>query len=249
MLAEEFTKYFELEFVSNARKQMESFKIRYDVYCKELNWEPLNNTELESDEYDKYSYYCLLKHKASGTYAGTIRLIIPPVNEPRKSLAIESHGLESIKDKNMWPDKCEIGTYSEISRLAVTEQFRRRPGEKNTSFSFKDIDPFSEEERRNFPNIAMGLYLGGIAVASLCRHERMYVMVEPRLKKRLERFGLPFQQIGDEIEFRGARAIFYLPSEDFTRHLPPQVLSLYEIIKQGIEKQMRLIPYVNYQFS
>jgi N-acyl amino acid synthase of PEP-CTERM/exosortase system len=247
-LAENFSLYFEIVFANTKALREESYRIRHAVYCEELGWEPLRDTAMETDPCDSYSFVLLLLHKRTGQYAGTARLVISPPDQPDKQLPFETHCLQSL-----WPDAIDMskypkGSYSEISRLAVPEAFRRRMGEKNTPFVVNDINLtksiFTEDERRNFPNIAIGLYLGIIALSQMCHHRAMFVVVEPRLKKRLERLGFAFEQLGDEMDYHGTRALFYLPENKFTSALNPEVLQLFELLKKQLASQVLLYPYI-----
>lgn len=248
-LAENFDLYFEIKFANTEELRKESFRIRHAVYCEELGWEPLRDNGMETDECDDYSFALLLVHKRTGQYAGTARLVIPPPGSPEKQLPFEMHCLDSV-----WPDVIDLasyprGAFSEISRLAVPEAFRRRAGEKNTPFVVNEVnassDVFSDEERRNFPNIAIGLYLSIIAMSKMCLHSAMFVVVEPRLKKRLERIGFMFEQLGEELDYHGIRALFYLPRDKYTSALNPEVLELYHLLEGQLKQQMFLIPYLN----
>jgi len=201
---------------------------------------------MESDECDNYSYHCLLEHRRTEVFAGCIRLIIPPMSNPSVQLPFEENCLHSARTDIVDSTKLPRGSFSEISRLAVLDSFRRRVKEKNVPYVVSDTESenvFSEEERRNFPNIAIGLYLAGIALARLCNHKGMFVMMETRLNKRLKRFGLPFQQVGDEMDYHGMRALFYLDEDDFHSSLSEELLALYEIIYNDLSKQLNMIPY------
>uniref|UniRef100_A0A486XQU0 PEP-CTERM/exosortase system-associated acyltransferase n=1 Tax=Rheinheimera sp. BAL341 TaxID=1708203 RepID=A0A486XQU0_9GAMM len=247
-LAENFDRYFEIKFAGSTSLREESFRIRHAVYCDELGWEPIRENGMETDECDDYAFALLLVHKRTGQYAGTARLVIPPPDNPQSKLPFEAHCMESVKTELIDLSKFRRGSFSEISRLAVPEAFRRRLGEKNTPYVVNEInldkDVFSEEERRNFPNIAIGLYLSIIALTQMCHHIAMFVVVEPRLKKRLERLGLDFEQIGEEMDYHGTRALFYLPEHKFVSALNPEVLQLFEHLKQQLAPQLLLYPYL-----
>lgn len=250
-IAENFNQFFKIRFADTKELRQEAFKIRYGVYSSELGWEPENEQEMESDECDDYAYHCLLEHRRTGVFAGCIRLIIPPTETPNKPLPFESC-LHSARKEVFDTSTLPRGSFGEISRLAVLASFRRREKEKNVPYVLNNINPetvYSEEERRNFPNIAMGLYLGGIALASLCQHQGMVVMMEPRLNRRLKRFGLPFQQIGDETDYHGQRAMFYLDANDFHKNLTQQLKDLYAIIYQEMAEQIALKQYNNEPFN
>jgi len=247
-IAENFNKYFKIKFASSKSLRQEAFKIRYGVYSRELGWEPENESEMETDEYDDHSYHCLLEHRRTNVFAGCIRLIIPPVQNPDLQLPFEANCLDSARKEVLDPASLERGSFSEISRLAVLDSFRRRNKEKSVPYVLTEVDPetvYSEEERRNFPNIAIGLYLGGLALANLCNHKGMFVMMEPRLNKRLQRFGLPFEQVGDVVDYHGMRAMFYLDKNRFNSELSDELLALYKIIYKDLTEQISLVPFTD----
>lgn len=248
-LAQNFELYFQVVFASTQQLRDESFRIRHAVYCEELGWEPLRENKLETDECDDYSFALLLLHKRTGHYAGTARLVISPPFAPQLKLPFEKYVLDKIESNIIDFDALLRGSFSEISRLAVPEAFRRRLGEQNVPFVVNDLNPqsdvFSEEERRNFPNIAIGLYLGVIAFADLCNHESIYVVVEPRLKRRLERLGFLFEQVGEELDYHGIRALYYLPRAKFIANLNKEIRELYDMLRKQLESQMYLYPYHN----
>jgi len=247
-IAENFNQYFKIQFADNRMLRQEAFKIRYGVYSSELGWEPKNDAEMESDEYDDCSFHCLLEHKRTGQFAGCIRLIIPPVIDKKLKLPFEKHCIESARLDIMDPAKFDRGSFGEISRLAVLESFRRRDKEKNVPYVLKEIDPktvYSSDERRNFPNIAIGLYLSSLALAEKFNHVGVFVMMEPRLNKRLQRFGLPFVQVGDEMDYHGLRAMYFLDKNKFYAELSEELQILYQSIRSELDNQMYLLPYTD----
>lgn len=247
-VAQHFAQYFQIKFADTKALRREAFKIRYGVYADELGWEPKNDLQMETDECDDYAFHCLLEHKRTGVYAGCVRLVIPPPNEPEKQLPFERNCLSSARKDVIDSTTFKRGSFGEISRLAVLATFRRREKEKNQPFVLKEVNPrtiYTEDERRNFPNIAMGLYLAAVALADICNHSGMFVMMEPRLNRRLTRFGLPFEQCGDEMDYHGIRAMFYLPRQGFNSDLNPELLELYQIVRNDLMEQINLIPFTN----
>lgn len=246
-LAENFDTYFEIVYADDAQKREEGFKIRHQVYAEELGWEPVTDTGTETDVYDKYAHSLLLRHKRTGMYAGTVRLVIPPPNNPQLKLPFEGHFSDCMYESAVKPVSLPIGGFGEVSRLAVPQTFRRRAGEKQQPFILNENNAenvFSGEERSNFPNIAIGLYLSIISFAKICNHELMYVVVEPRLKKRLERVGLMFEQISDAKDYRGIRALFCLPRINFDSQFNDDMLDLYKLLEEQLVKQIKLYPYL-----
>ncbi|WP_440874859.1 PEP-CTERM/exosortase system-associated acyltransferase [Thalassotalea sp. PLHSN55] len=247
-IAENFNQYFKIKFASTKELQQEAYKIRYGVYSEELGWEEPNPLHMESDECDKYAYHCLLEHRRTGVFAGCIRLVIPPAEDPEKKLPFEEHCLSSAKTEVLDTTTLPRGGFGEISRLAVLASFRRREKEKQVPFVLNDVNMdnmYSPEERRNFPNIAMGLYLSGLAMATIFNHVGLVVMMEPRLNRRLIRFGLPFEQIGDEMNYHGQRAMFFLAREKFDTELNDEIKKLYAILYDDLASQISLRKFSN----
>jgi N-acyl amino acid synthase of PEP-CTERM/exosortase system len=132
----------------------------------------------------------------------------------------------------------------------VPDTFRRRKNEANKPFVINEmgderVHEFTEEERRNFPSIAVGLYLSALKLVSICHHDAAFVMMEPKLRRRLNRFGFSLVQTGDVIDYHGLRALFYLPASEFIMGLNPELLELYQGISQQVDQQINLIPYTN----
>lgn len=247
-VANNFSQYFRIKFADTKELRQEAFKIRYGVYAEELGWEPTNDSKMETDDCDEYAFHCLLEHKRTGVFAGCVRLVIPPVSDPHQPLPFEKSCLPSAKKDVIDSTQLPRGSFGEISRLAVLASFRRREKETKTPFVIKEVNPetvYTEDERRNFPNIAMGLYLAAVALSDICNHQNMFVMMEPRLNRRLTRFGLPFVQCGEEMNYHGMRAMFYLPRSGFYSQLNPELLELYKIIHSDLLDQVSLLPFTD----
>ncbi|MBC3765788.1 PEP-CTERM/exosortase system-associated acyltransferase [Neptunicella marina] len=246
-LAENFNSYFEIVYADDVSKRTEGYKIRHQVYAEELGWEPTTQAGTETDLFDKYAHSLLLRHKRTGLYAGTVRLVIPPPEKSHLALPFEGHFSDCMYESATRPESLPRGAFGEVSRLAVPQTFRRRAGEKKQPFILNEEsseDVFSGEERSNFPNIAIGLYLSIISFAKICNHEMMYVVVEPRLKKRLERVGLMFEQISEAKDYRGTRALFCLTRSNFESQFNDDMLELYSLLEQQLVRQIKLYPYI-----
>lgn len=247
-IAKNFSQFFQIKFADTKSLREEAFKIRYGVYSDELGWEPENVLQMETDECDDYAYHCLLEHKRTGVYAGCVRLVIPPVKIPDLALPFEKNCLHSARKEILDSTKLARGSFGEISRLAVLTSFRRRKKEKKAPFVLNAVNSdiiYTEEEHRHFPNIAMGLYIAAVALADICNHIGSFVMMEPKLNRRLQRFGLPFEQVGDEVDYHGMRAMFFLSRNNFSSQLEPELKELYLLIYDDLVKQVFLLPHTD----
>lgn len=236
-LVRNFSIYFRPQYAATRHQRHFSYTIRYQVYAEELGWEPLNERRLERDECDNYAHHCLLEHKRTGDIAGCVRLVIPPADNAQARLPFQLHDIAAIKvDELRHRFKGSIG---EISRLAVPSGFRRRANEAGRPFILdsRNSTVFSEEERRNFPNIAIGLYLSAIALVDICELDVVFVVMESRLQRHLKQYGLLFRQISTPFELKGERALYELPRNELTCHMNSQIRLLYDFIRNELETQ------------
>ncbi len=247
-LANNFSQYFMPCYAASCHQKRFAYSIRYKVYVEELGWEPFNSTRLETDHHDDYAHTCLLKHKRTGDMAGCVRLVVPQTGKTDICLPYQMHRIEKIDSTNLRRHSpTEVG---EISRLAVPGHFRRRANEQGKPFILehsKSSTFFNEEERQNFPYIAIGLYLSAIAMVDLCDLKLVLVVMEPRLQRHLKRYGICFHQISDAFEFRGQRALFELPRRKLTQHMSSNVKELYELILMTLMGQPWQHPQTNLQ--
>lgn len=237
-LARNFSQHFHVQLAHTRQQQRYAYAIRYQVYAEELGWEPLDESRLERDICDDYALHCLLEHKRSGDIAGCVRLVTPPPGRFDAKLPCELHEIPMKADQR----RClkPLGQVGEISRLAVPSGFRRRAREAGKPFILDEHNStgiYTEEERRNFPNISLGLYLAAIASVDLHGLERVLVVMEPRLQRHLKRFGLIFHQISNPFELRGTRALFELPHSELTANMELPILDLYRHIRQELANQ------------
>ena len=220
-VAKNFDKYFDIRLANTEALKKIVYKIRYDVYCAELGWEENCPVDVEKDIYDEYSVYCLLEHKRTKKFAGCIRLITA---SKTNLLPFEVNCKAAIDTGIIDPSKLNRFEIGEISRLAVSADYRKRKNDKIYSFSNENEEQvqisehMQEEEWRYFPSIAIGLYLSSLAYADLLRLEYVFVMMEPKLSRHLRRCGIVFEKGGKQIDYHGLRGLFYLGTENQTQH-------------------------------
>lgn len=236
-----FKEYFSVKVANTEDLKRKVYNIRHQVYCEELKWEPERENRLETDKYDSISTHLLLNHLPTGGYAGTARLVIPR-NLDDAFMPFESYCLDKVDPELIdYPSISRMKT-SEISRLAVPPDFRRRKGEQNVPFFIDDKSTnyfFTDEDRRLFPNITVGLYLGIIAVAKYYQHSHMFIVVETRLQKRLGRLGFVFKPCSQPFELNGTRALYCMVEASFLTQLSDNLLELYEWVEKSVHKQLK----------
>ena len=202
-----FFNRYELVIANEEDEKQVSYKTRHKVYCEEMKFEQKNASELEKDQYDDRAINCYIKHLSTGQCAGTIRLVLP--TEEALSLPLEEKCADSFEDDGLLPSNCTPSSVCEISRLAIPREFRVRqmrskilPADKLEKIKQRKNTPFNLE---HFPYLSIALYL---MATSICQHLNVkyaYVLMEPKLARRMKAFGINFNPVGDAVEFNGKR--------------------------------------------
>ncbi|MCB1790214.1 MAG: PEP-CTERM/exosortase system-associated acyltransferase [Gammaproteobacteria bacterium] len=237
-LVEPYREFFTITLADTDELRKEVFRLRYDVYCRELGWEAAENfpDQLERDIYDDSSRHCLLKHNRSGLFAGTVRMVMTRDSDHEPTIPLIEHCGDNLYDGPFHPSQMPGGSYGEISRLALRSEFRRRNGEQSSPDGHGEhLFEWSQDERRRFPHIALGLYLGASAVGLAEGADGVYAMMEPRLARHLRFAGIRFEQVGDPIEFRGLRAPFYISRKILLRYLSRPLRRLLFAIAEDMQ--------------
>jgi N-acyl amino acid synthase of PEP-CTERM/exosortase system len=198
-----FDQYFLVAPADTPRRLDDAYRLRYQVYCVENAFEnPAEHPDLrERDKWDAHSRHAVLIYRVSGDVVGSVRVILPVFEGEFKPLPI--HSLLAAPERREL-ERYEASTLGEVSRYAVSKQFRRRAGEQ----VYPDVNldwPSGADARRLAPHISLGLIR---AVAQLADQHHVAVLcaaMAPALLRLLERFGLAFSPLGPPIEYHGLR--------------------------------------------
>ena len=233
-----FSDFLKPVFSETEEHKNHSFGIRHQVYCEELHFEPEKENRLETDNFDSHAYHCLIQHRTSCNFAGTVRLIVS--QSKSQQLPIELYCKEAIQKPELFPDNFDRHDICEISRLAVPSQFRRRKMDDYDGAAIGVINKeiYSETELRCFPFIAVGLYLSATSILLSKNINHCYVMVEPRLARSMRFVGLPFEQIGPVVDYHGKRAPYYIQPKMVEANLKDDFKELLNSIKIELQKQL-----------
>lgn len=236
-LAQHFHEYFSISIADTIDLKKAVYKLRYDVYCTELGYEKDCPIDCETDIFDEYSKHVLIKHSASGDYAGSVRLVTPPPYNPKALLPFEAKCSQSFDPKKVaFLREGEDVKVGEVSRLAVPARFRLRASDAKTP---SGINPermsleLSKEEMRYFPFIAVALYFAATSIVRYQNLKYAVVIMEIRLARLLKRSGINFIQLGETMDYHGQRALFYI-EPTFIDALKPELKELYQSVDQQL---------------
>lgn len=241
-IAATFHHYFKLVLADTEDLRNEVYRIRYQVYCQELHYEDAKAFPdgLEHDIYDVSSRHCLLLHRSTNTYAGCVRLVFNDNHDPSRILPFEQFCSSSLHREAVDPSALDRESFGEISRLAVPANFRRRKKDLESPLGeISDPDPEEGQDKRQFPSIALGLYLAAASIGLDAGLEGVFAMMEPRLARHLMRFGIQFQQIGDVVNYHGPRAAFYINRNMLFKKLRPELQELLQAVHSDLDTGVR----------
>jgi N-acyl amino acid synthase of PEP-CTERM/exosortase system len=202
-LGKAFKRYFDIVPAFSDELKDEVFRIRHQVYCEELAWEPPRPDRRENDEYDAQSLHLLIRSVRIGEFMGCTRLVMTRPEDRHQPLPVEKACAATLDRAIVDPAKLPRDTVGEFGRLAVLARFRKRQGEENHATGL--IQTFGTLLRPRFPYILAGMYLGTIELARVNGIDNLLVLTEERLVRHLQRLGVQIKTIGGPIEHRGQR--------------------------------------------
>jgi N-acyl amino acid synthase of PEP-CTERM/exosortase system len=241
-LGEGFRQLFELTPALDDASLDQVFRIRHDVYCRDLGWEPMREDGRESDEFDRHSLHCLLRRRGTGEPVGCARLILARPEDPDYPLPFEESCKDVLERSVVDPARLPRHTVGEVSRLAVLGSFRQRKGEGLKAVSVADDDFGTRGLNARFPFIPVSLYLGAAAIARRVGVEHVFVLTEPRLASHFVRIGFDIRAVGGQIEHRGTRVPSVLSSSKVVAGLRPLIRPLYSVIATAVDQAFRAHP-------
>lgn len=231
-LTERFQQYFAVEFAATPEQKREAYRIRYRVYCEEFGYEPADRfpDNAEYDEYDDIALHCLITHRATGTPAGSVRIVPAAGVDGLDLMPFEKHCGDCVDQDFVKALQVPRNTMCEISRLAIDRQFRRRFGEVATRFGQAEAMDFSNQDQRAFSLISVAAFLATTALTDLTGRTNAFAMMEPFLPRLLTRSGIYFQRAGSDMDYHGIRAPYFITTQAVLAGMQPELQALYDEI-------------------
>jgi N-acyl amino acid synthase of PEP-CTERM/exosortase system len=88
-MSQGYRRFFKVVPATTDALRAENYRIRHQVYCRELGFEPVRPDGLESDAFDAQSVHCLVQSVSTGEYVGCARLVLAKPDCLRKYHAIK----------------------------------------------------------------------------------------------------------------------------------------------------------------
>lgn len=235
-LGKAFKQYFEIvPALSDALKD-EVYRLRHQVYCEDLAFEPPRPDKRERDDYDAQSLHLLIRSVQVGDFIGCTRIVRTRPEDPHQPLPFEKSCAATLDRSTVDPAKLARDTIGEISRLAVISRFRKRKGEAQTPLGNYDKN-FGTWKQPRFPYISSGLFLGVIEMACLNGIDTLFMLTEEREVGSISRLGVRIQTIGGPVEHRGRRVPSMIRTRGVLENLSFLVRPLYRTIAAEIAQR------------
>ncbi|GJL76474.1 MAG TPA: PEP-CTERM/exosortase system-associated acyltransferase [Nitrosomonas sp.] len=219
-----YKNYFEIVMADTPELKKEVYSIRYQVLCLEERIpgfdQSLYPDKLEKDTYDGHSIHALLKHRSTGKFIGTVRLVLPDTENPDKPFPVEAYTQldAAFFSKNNISRQNTV----EISRFLVIKEFQRRRGDcyfqqaKKNETTVHDSNPGTAitKERRTSINITLILMAAVVQMSTQYEIKNWLSFMNPSLNRLLSFSGLGFIPIGPLVECHGLRQPYFVKNTD-----------------------------------
>lgn len=191
------------------------YSLRYQVYINEWEFEAPDDhpVGLEYDDFDVHSVHFYARCKAESKIIGTVRTIL------NSDLGFPIERNFQLSGESLNIDRGSIG---EISRLAVSKEFRRRAIDQ----ALFEAGPFVPNQlprymddgrdiRRHCEHeLVRGLYLQIYSDSKQRGLTHWYAVMARGLYAILKRWGIVFEKIGEEKNYHGLRAPYLASIEN-----------------------------------
>lgn len=213
-LSATFDQHFSVELADTSESLSEALALRYQVYCLERGFEdPARNPDgHERDEFDQRSVHAIVRHRSSGGCIAAVRLVLSSPSAPSSLFPVEAACGDQFY-AGVWERVRAIprARLGEISRFAVSKQFRRRHTEANYIEGISPHVPYFDaghpimNHRRVMPYVTLGLFAAVIRLSLRHGVTHWFAVMEPTLLRLLRTFGIHFPAIGPVVEYHGRR--------------------------------------------
>ena len=192
---DDYQSLFDVKIARSDEDLKKVHQLRYEVYVKERQWEPENDSGLEVDPFDTDAHHLLMTFKPLGLPIGTARLILPNQSNLNKSYPMQRVCFHAQSLDRHW-----VSSHPEFSRFAISKQAR-----ENCLDYAKES--FQEFDLKYLFSRALSFGLIAKMTEHLRRHrfEGICAILERPLIRLLTSNGLSVHTLGKPVEYHGLR--------------------------------------------
>ena len=208
---------FQIEIANTPESLKAVFQLRYQVYCKEKNFESGKQNQLEQDQFDRQSIHILIRQQHTQALVATMRLIL--ADDPHQPFHFESLSHQTFELIHEKPRN----HYGEISRLAIASDFRN------------EVSGDLYEQLEKYKATPLGLIYASLMVITEVLNIESVCILEPRFADYISRCGLITIPIGEPFEHNGTRVPYVLELNHAQRQHRKSLDRLYQALYKGLK--------------
>lgn len=196
--------------VSDEQKEL-VYRLRYQIYCEERQYEDSASrvNGIECDDFDEHSVHSLLVHRASGSIAGTVRLVLANPDKSEATFPIDHYWTPRDEWTRLERLKTPKNALAEVSRFTISKAFRRRFAESyvwgSEQSGVSAQKALLRAERRFTPHLILTLVAALVRMSQENNVTHWHAMMEPALVRLLSRLGMVFDTVDPVVDFHGQR--------------------------------------------
>lgn len=217
----------------NPSALLESFKLRYQVYCLEAKFLVANDypENIEQDHFEQSAAhigcYVMRNDNEKKVMAGCVRLVRPTTD----NLPVLEHCTIYEQYKTLF-DSENKNEIAEISRLCISSAFRNRRGDGLYAL---DVSTAQQSKRlTNKPVFLLALFKGLYQESLRLGISIWVIAIETGLHRMLLNNGIVFNEIGPEIDYYGAVRPYFAKISDIEKLLHAKDPNYLSLMQQGL---------------
>ncbi|ABB32266.1 hypothetical protein GeomeDRAFT_1534 [Geobacter metallireducens RCH3] len=221
----------------------ETFRLRYQVYCIENEFEPPSETsqQMETDEFDKNSVHSIIKYNKTGHSIGSVRMVLPNERDHTRSFPIQK-----ICSHSIFTDRKLFSLYRpiEISRFCLSKELRTmaKPCKHMCVQLTSTRAPFSPSLLNQHGPI-LGLIRGLVQMSSENHVTHWFAIMEPSLIRLLAKLAIYFKPVGSLINYHGMRQPCYIELSELLRRVFSEQPLVWEVLTNKGQFDLNLTNY------
>ncbi len=219
-LIESFNSQFKIHLIDSNHMLREAYKIRHEVYCRELSYENLSKEEIEQDHYDSNSLHFLVEHLKDKRYIACNRLVTIPKNSASMPFPLEVVVKGRQLDLSLTEES--RGDFVEISRTCILPEYRKSSIGNINNKSFMSA-------------VSISLISACISAALYQGNWRILSLMEARFARYLRMMGMPFDLAGESVYFKGERQPYQLSPKKIIPLMKPSTLLIFNEVYQQLK--------------
>ena len=233
-----FNSVFNIKLATCPKVVNEVFKVRYQVYCIDRPFEDPNAfaDKREHDAYDPRSAHALIRHQMTEDSVAAVRLVMTGDTPKQMHFPMEGPCVP-LMDKRA--QRAFAGArreqIAEISRMAVSREFRRRLNEEKSVSGISKAAYYSDAEngKRAMPYISLGLFAAILQMSVKYNITHWMAVMEPAQLRLLKRFGVEFDHVGPVVEYHGRRRPAFTEAASLIDRMKKNRPDVWELVTEG----------------